>query len=336
MGLRETTPRPEAEPGTNDCLPPATIGAEIDARLSCSSMVGAYVVVDEHLAEILLASLSPRLHPSLADLPETEARLRALWHQVRSARPLLSLDAGVFLPYLAQRLEEDLDLAAALARVRAEDLYLACGCALREAAALEELEVDYLGRIGEVLARFREGEAFVEEVKGQTRDRLLYREPPKILEYGGRGSLARWLRAVVTRLAIDLRRQRQRRRDGDDALLETPATGPDPELQFLKGHYQELFREIFQDAMAALTAPERLLLRQHYLDGMSIDRLGALYQVHRGTAARRLAKARGRLLTETRQRFRERIGVQRTEFESLMRMVRSQLHLTLPRMLDGD
>jgi RNA polymerase sigma-70 factor (ECF subfamily) len=101
----------------------------------------------------------------------------------------------------------------------------------------------------------------------------------------------------------------------------------------LKQKYREAFRQSFVEAVAALPPRERNLLRQNVIDGLSIDDLGKLYGAHRATAARWLAEARKELLAGTRVRLVERVGIPEDECDSIMRLVHSQLDVTLRRLL---
>lgn len=62
-----------------------------------------------------------------------------------------------------------------------------------------------------------------------------------------------------------------------------------------------------------MSSDERDLLRQHVLHGRTIDEIGAALGVHRGTAARRIARARETLLKGTRRRLMARLRVTRGE-----------------------
>jgi RNA polymerase sigma-70 factor (ECF subfamily) len=105
------------------------------------------------------------------------------------------------------------------------------------------------------------------------------------------------------------------------------------ELDFVKEAYRPAFKEAFHEALASLDEKERLLLKQHAVDGLGIDALGELYGVHRATAARWVAKVREAVLDRTRVAFEKRMNVGRAEFESLLRLARSQLDLSLKRVL---
>lgn len=110
------------------------------------------------------------------------------------------------------------------------------------------------------------------------------------------------------------------------------AGADDPELSYIKATYRAHFRESFRDALSALGPEERTLLKQSLLDGMSIDGLARVYQVHRAAAARRVAAAREHLVALTRERFQGRVKVTAKECESIFRMMGSQLDVTFRRL----
>ena len=66
------------------------------------------------------------------------------------------------------------------------------------------------------------------------------------------------------------------------------AESDDAEIRHLKTLYRGEFREAFQHALASLSVRDRNMLRQHYVDGLAMEQLGAMYQVHRITIVRRM------------------------------------------------
>jgi RNA polymerase sigma-70 factor (ECF subfamily) len=120
----------------------------------------------------------------------------------------------------------------------------------------------------------------------------------------------------------------------DDELAELIGSEDDPEVAYLKRLYREEFKRAFHAAVDALDARDRLLLRQHALDGLSIDQLATLNGVHRATVARWVAAAREALLAATQQQMVRRLRLSRSELASVMRLIRSQLdEVTLPQAL---
>ena len=110
--------------------------------------------------------------------------------------------------------------------------------------------------------------------------------------------------------------------------LREPAT-PDPELAFLKSHYRDEVHRALKDALAGLDADERNVLRLHFLDGLSTERIAVVYGVHRATVARWVSRGREALLRGTHQLLTERLRIGRGEVESLIGIVQSQLGLSL-------
>ena len=96
-----------------------------------------------------------------------------------------------------------------------------------------------------------------------------------------------------------LKRARKSRREvPPEALEDLPM--PEPELAAMRGAYGAEFTRALADSFRALTPQERNLLRQYFLDGLTIDMLANLYKIHRATAARRVAAARTRLVDQVR------------------------------------
>ena len=76
-----------------------------------------------------------------------------------------------------------------------------------------------------------------------------------------------------------------------------------------------------------------MLLRLHYIDTLSIDEIGELYHAHRATVARWIAKARDDIMVRTRSILIEQKGIPRSEYESVMLLIQSQLGVSLSRCL---
>lgn len=227
------------------------------------------------------------------------------------------------------------DDLAALALV---DLRLAAAAAAGDREALKILDRDYLGdSLARRLVGLRLSESELDEVRQRVRvDVFAPRDdgPPRIGEYEGRGPLAAWLRVTATRIVFKMRRGKVNQADSDeDALLEERSAGDDPELAHFKRVYRVAFKASFEEALPSLTDKERLLLRQSVLDGLGIDELGALHGVHRSTAARWLESARAHLFDETKKRFMARANVDPKGLASVLRLVESQLDMSLRRVL---
>jgi RNA polymerase sigma-70 factor (ECF subfamily) len=272
--------------------------------------------------------------PESAASPELEAALASALRRARAAWPDLAVDPATFARYLGERVAEaDLDSA------RVEDLWAACACtkvADRD-GAIAAVEARYFRDVDAALGKMGLDAERIGEVKQGLRRILFVGEadvPARIGEYRGTGPLTAWLRVTAMRAALKLLRKEGREKPmSDDAVLEARSSADDPELAYMKAAYRASFKEAFQESLDSLLPRERTLLKQQIVDGLSIDELGSLYQVHRATAARWVSSAREKLLTRTRRTFMLRARISSDECESIMRLVRSQLDVSLHRRL---
>jgi RNA polymerase sigma-70 factor, ECF subfamily len=220
---------------------------------------------------------------------------------------------------------------------RAEDLFLACACAegLPEAAA--EFLRRFGSRIGGYLGRLADSEDLVAEVRQVVTVRCLVGaagKPPAIAEYSAAGSLEGWVRATAVREALALRRDGARHDPlSSTQVLEQRLAGADRELEHLKSLYSAEVSRAFAAAAADLPAAQRTLLRLHYAHGLTTAHLARMYHVSRATLIRRLADARDALVGRVMEALRASAGVGANEFDSVLRLVKSQLDFTLSTLL---
>ena len=220
--------------------------------------------------------------------------------------------------------------------VRSEDLQLVRSALEGDREALARLDGLLSAEVDAAAATLRAPAGIGDEVKQRLREHLFVGDAergPAIAEYGGRGDLRGFLRITAVRecLRVMKRQQREVGMDGDDFSLVVSAV--DPELERLKATYRGEFAECFAAALAGLDARERTLLRMNAIDRVAIDQIGALYGVHRATAARWVERARARVAEKTEQLLAERLTLSTTEVASVIRLVRSELDLSLERLL---
>jgi RNA polymerase sigma-70 factor, ECF subfamily len=269
---------------------------------------------------------------------ELAAALEAM-HQIgRTAWSTVELSADEFARRLATCAGEPLT-ASWLGGRPASDLYLACACAHGVPSALAAFEEHYLSHVRAFVSHMRPDAEFVDECRQLLREKLFVGAAPKIAEYTGRGSLLGWLRVATARTALNLRRSRAAH---EGALRAPPRTEiapiDEPERSYLQDRYREAFRAAIEDAFAALTTEQRNLLRMHFMDGVTLHQLATLFQVHRATVARWIAQTRRRVLDETRGHLQQQLALQTPEIDSMMRLLDSQLELSIRHLLapDGD
>jgi RNA polymerase sigma-70 factor (ECF subfamily) len=298
----------------------------------------------ESLVPPFLDAAPVAVRPALQGIADLDRRLWTLVAEGRAAWPDLALAAKDLVQFVGRQTTAEL-ADAALDGLRPADLYLACACARGLPGALVAFDRDYMREVDIALARMRITGARLADVKQLVRQRLFVgggtagvpTSAGKIGAYGGRGDLRRWVRAVAVRTCLnDLRKGKREVLVDDDHLIAQHAiSADDPEVEYMKRTYASEFKAAFADALGQLGAREQTLLRYHHVDGLNIDEIGAIYRVHRVTAFRWLEKAKEQLVRSTLEALRVRLKLPPAELDSVLRMIRSQIHLSLVRHLGG-
>jgi len=250
----------------------------------------------------------------------------------RSAYPTVELPFAVFADFATARAETwngSLE--------RAADLYLACACVARVPAATAEFLARFADRFPKYLGRLAHDPDTVAEVRQIVVTRCIVADgdgAPALAGYSGTGSLEGWVRATAVREAMALNRQRNRNSGGDvESALEAQIPWFDREISLFKQIYREPVSRAFAAACLDLDANERALLRLHYVDGVTTANLATMYGISRATLIRRLAAARETLVNRVKAVLRADTGITEQDFDSVLRLVKSQIDLRLSTIL---
>src|SRR6185295_9105601 len=94
--------------------------------------------------------------------------------------------------------------------------------------------------------------------------------------------------------------------------------------------YRLRFKAAIEAALAGLSERDRGVLRFTVEQGLTAHQVGRLYGVHRVTVARWIRSIRDTLVTA----IVAHLGVERSEVDSMLRLFRSQMSLSVQRLLD--
>ncbi|XXF78241.1 sigma-70 family RNA polymerase sigma factor [Myxococcaceae bacterium GXIMD 01537] len=287
------------------------------------------------LTSLFIPHLGPEARARV-DAGALEPLLAGALAEARAAWPGLPLPEATYLRHLAERLPSQVPPTEALAGTHVADLYLACACAHGLPAAHAALEAHVLSKVGAAVARVERSAEGQAEVRQRLRQTLLTPEAgraPKVASYQGQGPLEAWVRVAAVRLALNLRRAEERRERAEEAALSEGAVpAGDLEADYLRRQHRADFQEALSEALAALPVRDRTVLRLHVVEGLSLERIGVLYQTHKSTVSRQLARAREEVMARARERLAERLRLSPTELHSLLRAVRDELDLSLPSL----
>ena len=270
----------------------------------------------------------------LAD-PQLALVLQQQLSAARATWPKLTISDEAFVAFLAERSGP----SGLPSLAHAADLLLACACIAGDHAALSAFHAEYERVVTRVLQRRAGSFGAIDDVRQAVFEKLLVAADgarPKLADYRGTGSLKSWVASVAMTTLLMTRRSQLRRREqsgDDDDPIVSHVLQSGPELHYLKDRYRAPIQAAIVSALGQLADRERVLLRLHLCERMSIDRLGEMYGVNRATAARWLASARQSLLQTTRLEIQSGLGISDSECDSILNLVRSQLEVSLARHL---
>jgi RNA polymerase sigma-70 factor (ECF subfamily) len=314
--------------------------------------------MDDRLARAFFSSL-PEWTRAAFDPSETARELAAALEGARVRWPNVEIDGEHFAERLGALAATTADAASppgeadadhadapvaattALGGLHASDVYLALACEAGSTLAIAAFEGECFGQIDGIVKRSRSNGLHAEDVRQALREKLFVRGPdggPGVSRYSGRGPLTAWFRVVASRAVLNLatRGPKDLAHAAEDGALVDHATEDDPELLHMRAMYERELRAAIPNAFAALTPQERVLLRQRFVDDLSLDQLAVARGVHRATAVRQLAAARAHLTEALRAELTKKLRISPDELRSVLRVVRSQFHLTLRKFLDDE
>jgi RNA polymerase sigma-70 factor (ECF subfamily) len=246
----------------------------------------------------------------------------------RAAWPGVAVTDDEFDAFLGERAKAD-----DVAKLRIVELFLVCACLRGDANAILHFERRYAREIESALQRFPSLPVGHDDVRQRLREKLFVHRPSTLAGYAGRGDLAAWLRAVIVHMLLDIANREARERPTDEGFFDAVVdSGSTAEAAYLKQTYRAEFREAFAAALGRIDDREKTLLRYAFADGLSVDEIGAIFRVHRATAARWVSSARARLADETRTDLMARLGVDAGDAESIIRAALSKMGTTLLRL----
>jgi RNA polymerase sigma-70 factor (ECF subfamily) len=253
-----------------------------------------------------------------------------------AAWPTVRVDGTAWVRSLAELAPRPVDPRKPLGEMLVADHYLAFACAAADTAAIAECDAVLVREAGFAAEGTKMHASVRDEATQIVRANLLAPrdgKPAAIGDYAGRGALRSWLRVCVSRELVRLAKAQQRAEPLEDHLVADAGYGDDPALEELKAKYRAELADAFRTALGELPARERTLLRYQLMDGLTVDEIGAIFRVHRATAARWIAKIRDDLVTRTRALMAQALGVDTGEAASIVRLVQSQLDVSVIRHL---
>lgn len=218
------------------------------------------------------------------------------------------------------------DIKTLIDEIRADDLCLVIACEKGDERAWEDLvanfDVTVKSAARKISANNEDAEDLASSIWAELyglRQDADGNKKSKLAYYSGRGSLAGWLRAVVSQLAVDQFRKQSKfvqieeTREFENLAHEASAFSKDNGLVSHRDNPEELFSEkqtaddvskALKNAIEALDAEDRLILKLYYFDDLKLKEIAKTFGYHEATASRKLV----RVQTEIRKSVEKGLG----------------------------
>jgi len=127
--------------------------------------------------------------------------------------------------------------------------------------------------------------------------------------------------------------RRRKHSSSEDWLEDLSSPDDDPALARLKATHRHAFKQAFEEAVRRLSPREHALLRLSLLQDRSIDQIGAIYGVHRATAARWVDAAKRQLRQLTSEVLAANYQLTGPDLDRVVELIESRLELSIDRLL---
>ena len=169
----------------------------------------------------------------------------------------------------------------------------------------------------------------------------------KLSYYSGRGSLGGWLRAIVSQLAIDQFRKQshlvqiEENREFENLANESSektdnksvvSTSANPEEIFSETEAQKNVSNALKEAIAALKAEDKLILKLYYFDDLKLKDIGNALGFHEATASRKLVRVQTEIRKSVEKFLQTKHGWKPEEVKRFLSDAASKLGINLEKM----
>lgn len=239
--------------------------------------------------------------------------------------------------------------------IRADDLCLIIACERGDEKAWEELVANFDSVVKSAARKISANSEDAEDLASSIWAELYGlrqdadgNKKSKLAYYSGRGSLAGWLRAVVSQLAVDQYRKQSKFVQIEEArefenLAEESSNHSGNDLVVHHGQNpEELLSEkqtagdvsaALRTAIDALEAEDKLILKLYYFDDLKLKDIAATFGYHEATASRKLVRIQSDVRKSVEKELKKNHGWSDGEVKKYLTDAASKLGVSLEKML---
>lgn len=237
--------------------------------------------------------------------------------------------------------------------IRADDLCLIVACERGDERGWEDLVANFDSTVKSAARKMSANNEDAEDLASSIWAELYGlrqdadgNKKSKLAYYSGRGSLAGWLRAVVSQLAVDQFRKTSKfvqiEEDREFENLASEAAHGDnnhhgshnenPEDLLTEKQTSSDVSEALKTAIAELDAEDRLILKLYYFDDLKLKDIAATFGYHEATASRKLARVQTDIRKSVERQLRTRHGWTDSEVKRHLSDTAASLGINLETM----
>lgn len=237
--------------------------------------------------------------------------------------------------------------------IRADDLCLIVACERGDEKAWEDLVANFDSTVKSAARKISSNNEDAEDLASSIWAELYGlrvdadgNKKSKLGYYSGRGSLAGWLRAVVSQLAVDQFRKTSKfvqiEEDREFENLANEVANGDgnhfgshtenPEDLLTEKRSESDVSSALSAAIAGLDAEDRLILKLYYFDDLKLRDIAATFGYHEATASRKLTRVQTEIRKSVEKELKVRHGWTDTEVKRHLSETAASLGVNLETM----
>jgi RNA polymerase sigma-70 factor (ECF subfamily) len=238
--------------------------------------------------------------------------------------------------------------------IRADDLCLIIACEKGDEKAWEYLVANFDSTVKSAARKISPNSEDAEDLASSIWAELYGlrqdadgNKKSKLSYYSGRGSLAGWLRAVVSQLAIDEYRKQSRyvqieeNREFENLAEESSNNSDNHNVVHHADNPEELItnesssRDVslaLKHAVEALDAEDKLVMKLYYFDDLKLKEIAAMFGYHEATASRKLVRIQTDIRKSVEKKLRSEHGWSETEVKRYLSETASKLGLSVEKL----
>ena len=248
---------------------------------------------------------------------------------------------------------EHSEIKAFIDEIRADDLCLVIACERGDEKAWEDLVANFDSTVKSAARKFASNNEDTEDLASSIWAELYGlradadgNKKSKLAYYSGRGSLAGWLRAVVSQLAVDQFRKQSKfvqieeNREFENLANEASENtnnhvvshAENPEEILTEKQTAGDVSAAVREAITSLDDEDRLILKLYYFDDLKLKDIANTFGYHEATASRKLVRVQTDIRKSVEKSLREQHGWTDPEVKRYLSDTASKLGLNLEKL----